>query len=139
MGIRGRIPPGEFLMGSTPDEIEAALQVNEWELWQERVNSEGPQHKVILTQPLYVGVTEVTQAQYEQVMGTEPGKFNPNVRQNENHPVASVNWTDATEFCRRLTERKRGAGLIAEAWEYRLPTEAEWEFAGRAGAESTYS
>lgn len=61
IGMKFRlIPPGEFMMGSTPEEIEAALEVaGEDEAWRERVNSEGPQHKVVLTQPIYVGVTEV--------------------------------------------------------------------------------
>ncbi len=77
LGMKFRlIPPGEFLMGSTPEEIEAALQVaGEDEGWQERIKSEAPQHKVILTQPVYVGVTEVTQSQYEQMMGTNPSHF----------------------------------------------------------------
>lgn len=65
------IPPGEFLMGSKPEEIEATLKLS-GSNWREHVQSEGPQHKVILTKPLYVGVTEVTQSQYQKVMGEQP-------------------------------------------------------------------
>lgn len=61
-------------MGSTPEEIEAALQVAD-SRWREHILSEGPQHKVVLTKPIYFGVTEVTQSQYEQVMGANRCQF----------------------------------------------------------------
>ena len=64
------IPPGEFLMGSTPEQVETALKTVAYDDWRRRIESEGPQHKVVLTKPIYVGVTEVTQTQYEQVIGT---------------------------------------------------------------------
>jgi formylglycine-generating enzyme required for sulfatase activity len=76
IGMKFRlIPPGEFLMGSTPEEIEAALKLIRYPSWRENIESEGPQHKVVLTQPIYFGVTEVTQAQYEHVTGTNPSHF----------------------------------------------------------------
>ncbi|QDU38984.1 Serine/threonine-protein kinase PrkC [Maioricimonas rarisocia] len=145
------IPPGEFLMGSTQEEIEALLMVpDEDEGWHELVRSEAPQHKVILTQPVYVGVTEVTQAQYEQVMGTNPSHFSPAGEGREkvagletgNHPVEMVSWNDAAEFCAKLSEQEQlkpfyfrsGDTLtLLEGSGYRLPTEAEWEYACRAG------
>ena len=70
------IPPGEFTMGSTPEEVEEALKfTGEDGYWQKCVKSEAPQHKVILTKPIYLGVNEVTQAEYEKVMGVNPSTF----------------------------------------------------------------
>src|SRR6185295_7594416 len=70
------IPPGQFTMGSTAAEIEEALKViTSYESWRECIKSEAPQHKVILTQPVYLGVHEVTQAQYQKVMGQNPSQF----------------------------------------------------------------
>ncbi len=75
---RSSNPPGEFTMGGTADEIEAALKgLDESNLWQEIIKSEAPQHKAILTQPIYLGVNEVTQAEYEKVMGANPSHFAP--------------------------------------------------------------
>jgi len=82
-------------------------------------------HKVILTQPFELGVYEVTQEQYEKVMGKTPSNFT-----GPQNPVENVSWDDAVEFCRKLSERpeEKLAGYV-----YRLPTEAEWEYACRAG------
>jgi len=107
------IRPGKFMMGSPDSE-------------QGRGSDEGPQHEVIITKPFYMGVTEVTQAQYEAVMGTNPSKFT-----GPTNPVDSVTWDEAVEFCRRLSE-KTGKTV-------RLPTEAEWEYACRAGTRTRYS
>ncbi len=88
-------------------------------------------HEVTLTEPFKMGVHEVTQAQYKQVMGVNPSKF-----KGAENPVERVRWEDAVEFCRRLSE------LPAEKAEgnvYRLPTEAEWEYACRAGTTTKYS
>src|SRR5712692_5887862 len=102
------IPPGEFLMGSTPAEIEAALKdAGDDKTWQDCVKSEAPQHKVILRRPIYLGIHEVTQAQYKKVMGTTPSGFAPTGTSKEtvagidttNHPVEMVSWYDAAEFC----------------------------------------
>ena len=88
-------------------------------------------HEVTLTEPFQMGVHEVTQAQYEQVMGVNPSKF-----KGANNPVEEVSWEDAVEFCRKLSElpAEKEAGNV-----YRLPTEAEWEYACRAGTTTMYS
>jgi formylglycine-generating enzyme required for sulfatase activity len=91
----------------------------------------GEAHKVTLTKPFELGVYEVTQEQYEQVMGSKPSKF-----KGPQNPVEQVSWTDAVEFCRMLSElpAEKKAGYV-----YRLPTEAEWEYACRAGTTTKYS
>jgi formylglycine-generating enzyme required for sulfatase activity len=88
-------------------------------------------HEVTLTKPFMIGVHEVTQADYQTVMRINPSKF-----KGSRNPVEMVTWNDATEFCRRLSllPREKPAGRV-----YRLPTEAEWEFACRAGTTTTYS
>lgn len=88
-------------------------------------------HEVTLKQPFKMGVHEVTQDQYEQVMKSNPSKF-----KGAENPVDGVSWNDAVEFCRRLSElpAEKAAGRV-----YRLPTEAEWEYACRAGTTTKYS
>jgi len=104
------IPAGEFLMG-TPGE-----DVTPWET----------QHKVTITRAFYMGVYEVTQEQYAQIMGQNDRFKNAGDRM----PVVDVSWDDAREFCRRLSHR---VGAIV-----RFPTEAEWEYACRAGSQAAY-
>ncbi|NBW87127.1 MAG: formylglycine-generating enzyme family protein [Planctomycetia bacterium] len=84
-----------------------------------------------LTKPFYLGVTEVTNAQWKAVMGEVPSMW-----QDADRPVEEVSWNDAVAFCRKLSElpEERAAGR-----EYRLPTEAEWEYACRAGSKTAYS
>jgi formylglycine-generating enzyme required for sulfatase activity len=91
----------------------------------------GGAHKVTLTKPFELGVHEVTQQQYGKVMGSKPSKF-----KEPQNPVEMVSWDDAVEFCRRLSElpEEKAAGHV-----YRLPTEAEWEYACRAGTTTIYS
>ena len=108
-----RIPEGSFLMGSPMDE-------------KDREDDENPQHKVTLTQPFYLGVYEVTQEQYEKVMGVNPSEF-----KGAKLPVERVSWDDAQDFCKKLSKRE-------ENMIYRLPTEAEWEYACRAGTKDAY-
>ncbi len=103
------IPAGQFMMGS-PDTDPLAF------------TNESPQHGVRIGRAFYLAVHEVTQGQYELVMGSNPSKF----QGDPSRPVDRVSWDDAVEFCRRLSER--------EGSQYRLPTEAEWEYACRAGA-----
>ena len=88
-------------------------------------------HQVTLTQAFELGVYEVTQEQYEKVMGTNPSNF-----KGPQNPVEKVSWDDAVEFCRKLSElpAEKKAGYV-----YRLPTEAEREYACRAGTTTTYS
>ncbi len=107
------IPAGEFLMGSPESDSSA------WD-------GEKPQHLVRISRPFYLGVTEVTQAQYEGVMGTNPSRF-----KGAQLPVEGVSWEDAVAFCRRLSDK--------EDRTYRLPTEAEWEYACRAGSTTKWS
>ena len=151
------IPPGEFVMGSSTEEIEEALtfvEANDTH-WRVRVQSEAPQHKVILTQPVYLCATEVTQGQYERVMNTNPswfsatgeGKSRVENLDTQNHPVDMVSWHDAAEFCTRLSQLEQLEPHYFRSGEtitpvsgtgYRLPTEAEWEFACRAGTTTRF-
>jgi len=105
------IPAGQFMMGSPDSE----LGHDEFE----------GRHEVTLSKPFYMGVTEVTQAQYQAIMGTNPSLF-----KGEANPVDSVSWNEATEFCKKLSGKTRQAA--------RLPTEAEWEYACRAGSKTSY-
>jgi formylglycine-generating enzyme required for sulfatase activity len=110
-----KLPAGKFVMGEGPDA-----------------------HEVTLTRPFYLGVYEVTHAQYEQVMGVTPTPSYLRATQNpvDNNPVEKVSWKEATEFCRKLSElpEEKAAGRV-----YRLPTEAEWEYACRAGTTTNFS
>lgn len=108
------IAPATFEMGSPLIELDRGL--------------DEIRHSVTLTQGFWISDHEVTQAEYEAVMGSNPSGF-----QGADRPVEQVSWHDAVEYCRRLTERERSAGRITAGQEYRLPTEAEWEFAARAG------
>jgi formylglycine-generating enzyme len=140
------VPAGEFLMGSPDDDKEAF----DWEK---------PQHRVRITKPFYLGATEVTRGQFRQFVddagyrteAERDGKGgygwneekktweqdpkytwqNPGFEQSDEHPVVNVSWNDAVAFCEWLS-RKEGAT-------YRLPTEAEWEYACRAGTTTKYS
>ncbi len=125
------IPPGEFDMGSDSQQIEQLLQEarrhDAPETYIERISTEAPRHRVRITRPFYLGVHQVTQAEYERVVGDNPSEFTGDPRR----PVENVNWPDAVEFCRRLGElaSERSSNIA-----YRLPTEAEWEYACRAGS-----
>ncbi|NLS93871.1 MAG: SUMF1/EgtB/PvdO family nonheme iron enzyme [Planctomycetaceae bacterium] len=119
------IPPGEFQMGSPAEEAG-------------RYDYEGPRHRVRLSVPFYLGAYEVTQQQYEQVMGTNPSFFGPQGKAKVDlaglnlarFPAENVSWDEAAEFCRRLSQK--------EKLHYRLPTEAEWEYACRAGTTTPF-
>jgi len=145
------IPPGEFKMGATEKEINEALkEVGEIGNWPELIKSEGPQHKVILTQPIYLAVREVTNKEYEELMDENPSHFALQAAAGfdmTNHPVERVDWNDTAEFCNRLSKkenlqpsyRREGESFaIEDAAGYRLPTEAEWEFACRAGTTTKF-
>ncbi|MTJ48763.1 bifunctional serine/threonine-protein kinase/formylglycine-generating enzyme family protein [Dolichospermum sp. UHCC 0259] len=99
------IPGGTFIMGSPESEAE-------------RDSDEGPQRQVTVPS-FYMGKYELTQAQYQAIMGTNPSSFKGN-----NRPVESVSWDDAVEFCKKLSQKTQK--------NYRLPSEAEWEYACRA-------
>ena len=115
------IPTESFTMGSPDDEGG-------------RYSDEGPQTKVFITQRFWLGKTEVTQRQWEAIMGNNPSKF-----KGENRPVEKVTWDGVMEFCRILTERERQAGRLSDGLEYTLPTEAQWEYACRAGTTTRFS
>lgn len=88
-------------------------------------------HEVVVTRGFWMSDHEVTQAEYEEVMGTNPSFF-----KGASLPVERVNWAEAVEYCRRLTELDRAKGRVGLQQAYRLPTEAEWEYAARAGTSS---
>jgi len=119
------IPAGEFLMGSPPAENERT----EFET----------QHRVKLTRPFYLGTHEVTQKQWATVMDAQPWQEKTHVKQGANYPATFISWDDAVKFCAALTRRDRDAGRITKGQFYRLPTEAEWEHACRAGSVTAYS
>jgi formylglycine-generating enzyme required for sulfatase activity len=89
------------------------------------------QHEVTISKPFYMGVTQVTQAQWEAVMGTEPWKGEQYAKADPDHAVNYVSWNDCQEFIRKLNAKVRGRG-------FRLPTEAEWEYACRAGSRTQF-
>jgi len=91
--------------------------------------SDERQHHVTLTKDYWLGETEVTQEQYKAVMGQNPSYFT----KGGAYPVENVSWTDAMAFCERLTKAERANGNLPEGYEYTLPTEAQWEYAGRGG------
>lgn len=109
------IAPGNFVRGSPQNE-------------QGRGVNEG-QHTVVLTQGFWLADHEVTQEEYEQVTGNNPSFF----KGYPYRPVDQVSWIEAVAYCQKLTERDRQANRITERQTYRLPTEAEWEYAARAG------
>ena len=118
------IPPGEFVMGSPADE--------------EGRYHEEEQHRVRITRPFHLGIYEVTKGEWSSVMGTTPWQGKSYVKEGDRYPATHVSWEDATEYCRKLTERERGAGRLQARESYRLPTEAEWEYACRAGSRTSY-
>jgi len=134
------IPAGEFMMGSheSPDALAKDLDT-----MAERFEKEHPLHRVRITRPFYLGVYEVTQAEYEQVVGTNPSYFSKNGDKSDDlkdmdtsrFPVERLSWENAVEYCRNLSDlpEEKAAGRI-----YRLPTEAEWEYACRAGTTSAF-
>ena len=123
-------------MGSPQGEIDALLK--EYSHWKELLESEQPQHRVRITKPYYVSVYEVTQGEYERVMAANPSSFSSRGSSSDKvsgqdtirFPVESASWEEAMEFCRKLSllPEEKAAGR-----QYRLLTEAEWEYACRAG------
>ncbi len=120
------IPPGTFLMGSPADELEQRPVPPGF---QPEQRPDELQHEVTLTQGFWMSDHEVTQGEYHSVVGSNPSYF----QGDELRPVEQVNWGDAVLYCQKLTDRERAAGRISMMQAYRLPTEAEWEYAARAG------
>jgi len=92
-------------------------------------------HQVVLTKGYWLGRYEVTQGEWETLMGNKPSYFKNAGRRV---PVENVSWEEAMEFCRKLTEGERSAGRLTPNYEYSLPTEAQWEYACRAGTTGPY-
>ncbi len=107
------IPPGSFMMGAPPEEVE-------------RFDDE-VLHQVTLSRGFWLGETTVTQALWQAVMGENPSHF-----KGDDLPVETVSWQDAVDFISRLNDRQPGLAL-------RLPSEAEWEYACRAGTQTPFS
>ncbi len=114
------VAPGSFMMGSPPEETA-------------RLPVEGPQTRMTISYSFWIGRYETTQKAYMEIMGDNPSAF-----QNPDHPVEQVDWNTANDFCKKLTAIEHKAGRIPDGYVYRLPTEAEWEFAARAGSESPF-
>ncbi len=117
------VPAGSFTMGSPATEPG-------------RSDAEGPQHRVTIAKPFAVGKYEVTQAEWQAVMGNSPSRF-----KGDRHPVEQVSWDDAQEFIRRLNAKVRSATRVSTGGDgpYRLLTEAEWEYVARAGTATPFS
>jgi formylglycine-generating enzyme required for sulfatase activity len=126
-----KIPAGQFVMGSQPNEKKRETREN--------------QVRVKITKPFYMGMYEVTQAEYQQVMKTNPSRHRTDARtftgenlkgmKTDRFPVELVSWDLANEFCKKLSEIP---AEVSAGRKYRLPTEAEWEYACRAGTETPY-
>ena len=111
------IPAGSFRMGSDAGG-----------------DDEKPVHEVTLTYSFWMGATPVTQKQLQELMGVNPSYF-----EGEKNPVEQVNWRVARTYCERLTKQRSVTGTLPAGYEYRLPTEAEWEYACRAGTTTEYN
>jgi len=123
------IPPGEITVGSPKDE-------------KGRTSSEN-QVQLKLTKGYWLGQHEVTQSEWQRVMQTTPwnrnGFFKKYVKEGDDYPATCVRWYDAIKFCEKLTETERDTGRLPAGWKYTLPTEAQWEYACRAGTKSRFS
>ncbi len=97
------------------------------------------QHEVKIEKDFWMGKTEVTQLQWDAVMGTNPERYNQAWYHGDALPMENVSWMEANEFCRRLTEQEKKAKRIPENAIFRLPTEAEWEYACRAGTTTAFN
>jgi serine/threonine protein kinase len=101
-------------------------------------DDEGPVHEVTIRGPLLMSATEVTHGQYVQVMGSSPSRVGGRAANPAEFPVERVTFDEAVEFCQKLTAREREQRWARDGWAYRLPTEAEWEYACRAGKSTPY-
>jgi|GEM_PF-2949282 serine/threonine protein kinase len=117
-------PPGDFTMGSPKAEAE-------------RLDNED-QVNVFLSHGFWLGETEVTQGQWEQLMGTTPWKGRVCVMEGSDYAASYVTHTDASIYAEKLTIQERGSGHLPDGWQYSLPTEAQWEYGCRAGTTTKF-
>ena len=120
------IQPGTFQMGSNA--------ANGYPYFNEQGASPQPVHQVTLSYTFWMGATEVTQAQYQALIGTNPSYF-----PGANNPVEQVSWNNAVAYCAALTTQQAALGNVPAGYQYRLPTEAEWEYACRAGTTTEFT
>ena len=118
-------PAGTFTMGSPA--IEPGRSAEE------------DQVSVTLTKGYWLGETEVTQRQWQTLMGTTPWKGWPHVKEDNKSAASYVSYEEVVEYCKKLTNQEREAGKVPRGWKYSLPTEAQWEYACRAGTTTMYS
>ena len=116
------IPPGTFPMGSPANE-------------QDRYTDEGPQTRVYISRGFFLDKFETRQWDYELLTGANPSSF----RGDGNLPVETVSWSEAVAYCQKLTDYERTNGRVPSGWVYSLPTEAQWEYACRAGTTTRFS
>ena len=112
-------PAGRFLMGSPRTEPERRPGED--------------QVAVTLTRGFWMSKYEATQGQWTRVMGKLPGPLTAELPAGDDLPVGNVNFAETEAYCQALTDRSRRSGILPDAWEFRLPTEAQWEYACRAG------
>jgi formylglycine-generating enzyme len=120
-------PPGKFTMGGSPNPKKEKHPLDETQV------------RVTLTKGFWLGQHELTQAEWLRMMHTAPWSGQDYVKEGDNYPATYVDWDDATRFCGKLTEAERQAGRLPSGWQYTLPTEAQWEYACRAGTTTLYS
>lgn len=118
------IAPGTFSMGAPVDPSYPPTSLAQWTQ---------PVHQVTITRPFWMGRYEVTQAEFQALMGTNPSHF-----QGANLPVDRPSWYQAVSYCEALTVQEAAAGRLPSGYEYRLPTEAEWEYCCRAGTTTEF-
>ncbi len=116
-------PPGQFRMGSPPEELGR--------------RADESQVEVTLRRGFWTGKYEITQGQWRRVLGEPSGPLNAGV--GEDYPVYWVTFIEAEAFCHHLTARARAARALPDGWEFRLPTEAQWEYACRAGTQTAFA
>ena len=129
-------------MGTTKDQVDQLMRLFP-DAKREYFDDEQPQHPVKISRPFFLGIHEVTQGQYQAVMGNNPSLF----KGSDDLPVENVSWLDAVGFCNKLSEREKRTPFyridgtevtIVGGNGYRLPTEAEWEYACRAKSTTLY-
>lgn len=121
-----KLDGGKFRMGSPDTELGHRP-------------SESPQHEVTVKGPILFAATEVSHMQFHSVMGASPARSPNKANKPQNLPVEYVTWDEANDFCIKLTEQEKEQKWMRKGWAYRLPTEAEWEYAARAGTETPFA